>query len=123
MLGYLVRRLAMTIPTLLLVAITVFALVRLIPGDPVQVMLGDSADPAQVEPPLRHETIGIGPESCRIVPFTIVMRCTMELNRMQLTSPHMPTCTLGIYCCVGGVRMRSLTGSLLIFSSVLLHHD
>lgn len=49
MLGYLVRRLAMTIPTLLLVAIAVFALVRLIPGDPVQVMLGDSADPAQVD--------------------------------------------------------------------------
>ena len=49
MLGYLARRLAMTIPTLLLVAITVFALVRLIPGDPVQVMLGDSTDPAQVE--------------------------------------------------------------------------
>jgi peptide/nickel transport system permease protein len=47
MLGYLARRLAMTIPTLLLVAISVFALVRLIPGDPVQVMLGDSADPVQ----------------------------------------------------------------------------
>ena len=47
MLGYLARRLAMTIPTLLLVAIAVFALVRLIPGDPVQVMLGDAADPAQ----------------------------------------------------------------------------
>src|SRR5260370_3917387 len=39
----------MTVPTLLLVAIAVFALVRLIPGDPVQVMLGDSANPAQVE--------------------------------------------------------------------------
>jgi peptide/nickel transport system permease protein len=37
----------MTIPTLLLVAIGVFALVRLIPGDPVQVMLGDAADLAQ----------------------------------------------------------------------------
>jgi peptide/nickel transport system permease protein len=37
----------MTIPTLLLVAIAVFALVRLIPGDPVQVMLGDAADPVQ----------------------------------------------------------------------------
>jgi peptide/nickel transport system permease protein len=47
MLGYLARRLAMTIPTLLLVAIAVFALVRLIPGDPVQVMLGEAADPAQ----------------------------------------------------------------------------
>ena len=47
MLGYLARRLAMTIPTLLLVAIGVFALVRLIPGDPVQVMLGDAADPVQ----------------------------------------------------------------------------
>jgi peptide/nickel transport system permease protein len=49
MLGYLARRLAMTIPTLLLVAVAVFTLVRLIPGDPVQVMLGDSADPSQVE--------------------------------------------------------------------------
>jgi peptide/nickel transport system permease protein len=48
MLGYLARRLAMTVPTLLLVAIAVFTLVRLIPGDPVQVMLGDAADPAQV---------------------------------------------------------------------------
>jgi peptide/nickel transport system permease protein len=47
MLSYLARRLAMTIPTLLLVALAVFALVRLIPGDPVQVMLGDAADPAQ----------------------------------------------------------------------------
>jgi peptide/nickel transport system permease protein len=47
MLSYLARRLLMTIPTLLLVAIGVFALVRLIPGDPVQVMLGDAADPAQ----------------------------------------------------------------------------
>jgi peptide/nickel transport system permease protein len=48
MLGYLARRLLMTIPTLLLVAIAVFTMVRLIPGDPAQVMLGDSADPAQV---------------------------------------------------------------------------
>jgi peptide/nickel transport system permease protein len=47
MLSYLARRLAMTFPTLLLVAIGVFALVRFIPGDPVQVMLGDAADPAQ----------------------------------------------------------------------------
>ncbi len=48
MLGYLARRLAMTIPTLLLVSAAVFTLVRLIPGDPVQLMLGDAADQAQV---------------------------------------------------------------------------
>jgi peptide/nickel transport system permease protein len=48
MLGYVAKRLAMTIPTLLLVAVAVFVLVRLIPGDPVQVMLGDSADPSQI---------------------------------------------------------------------------
>jgi peptide/nickel transport system permease protein len=49
MLGYLARRLATIIPTLFLVAAAVFALVRLIPGDPVQVMLGDAADPAQAD--------------------------------------------------------------------------
>jgi peptide/nickel transport system permease protein len=48
MLGYLARRFAMTVPTLLLVAVAVFTLVRLIPGDPVQVMLGDTATAEQV---------------------------------------------------------------------------
>jgi len=48
MLRYLARRLLMTVPTLLLVAIAVFTLVRLIPGDPIQVMLGDAADATQV---------------------------------------------------------------------------
>src|SRR5258708_15567431 len=47
MLGYLARRLAMTIPTLLLVAVAVFTLVRLIPGDAVQVMRGDNGDAAK----------------------------------------------------------------------------
>lgn len=47
--GYAAKRLAMAVPTLLLVGIAVFALLRLVPGDPAQVMLGDAADPAQVE--------------------------------------------------------------------------
>jgi peptide/nickel transport system permease protein len=46
---YLLRRLAFSLPTLFLVAMAVFALIRLIPGDPIQLMLGESADPAQVE--------------------------------------------------------------------------
>ncbi|MFY9512531.1 MAG: ABC transporter permease [Rubrivivax sp.] len=48
MLGYVVRRLLLTLPTLLLVAAAVFVLMRLIPGDPVQLMLGDRADDAQI---------------------------------------------------------------------------
>ena len=49
MLAYILRRIAITIPTLLLVAVAVFTLMRLIPGDPVQLMLGEGADPAQLE--------------------------------------------------------------------------
>lgn len=48
MIGYFVRRVLMTVPTLLLVAVMVFVLMRLIPGDPVLLMLGDSADATQI---------------------------------------------------------------------------
>ena len=53
MIAYLSRRIALAIPTVFLVAIAVFGLVRLIPGDPAQVMLGDAASPDQVAA-LRH---------------------------------------------------------------------
>ena len=48
MIVYLLRRLALTIPTLLLVAVSVFVLIRLIPGDPAQMMLGDAAGVEEV---------------------------------------------------------------------------
>jgi peptide/nickel transport system permease protein len=48
MIAYILRRLLLTIPTLLLVSIIVFGLVRLIPGDPAEVMMGPDADPASV---------------------------------------------------------------------------
>jgi peptide/nickel transport system permease protein len=48
MLGYLARRIVMTLPTLLLVGVTVFVLMRLVPGDPVLVMLGDTASEAAI---------------------------------------------------------------------------
>jgi len=46
--GYLLRRLLWALPTLALVGAAVFVLVRMIPGDPVLVMLGDAAGPDQV---------------------------------------------------------------------------
>lgn len=45
---YIAKRLLLTLPTLFVVALFVFSLVRMIPGDPAQVMLGEAADPAAV---------------------------------------------------------------------------
>jgi peptide/nickel transport system permease protein len=45
---YLIRRILLTIPVLLGVATLVFALIHLVPGDPAQAMLGDSASAADV---------------------------------------------------------------------------
>lgn len=44
MLRFFVQRLGMALPTLLLISIMVFALIRFIPGDPALLMLGDMAD-------------------------------------------------------------------------------
>jgi peptide/nickel transport system permease protein len=48
MLGYIFKRLLLTLPTLLLVGVGVFFLIRLIPGDPALVLLGDGADAASL---------------------------------------------------------------------------
>jgi ABC-type dipeptide/oligopeptide/nickel transport system permease component len=45
---FLLRRLVLTIPVLLGVATLVFALIHLVPGDPVQAMLGESASPQEM---------------------------------------------------------------------------
>jgi len=49
MLRYIVRRLLQTIPVLIGVSIIVFSLMHLIPGDPAQIMAGESAPKEQVE--------------------------------------------------------------------------
>jgi peptide/nickel transport system permease protein len=48
MLRLIAQRLAMAVPTLLLISIAVFAMIRMIPGDPALLMLGDMADPASL---------------------------------------------------------------------------
>jgi ABC-type dipeptide/oligopeptide/nickel transport system permease component len=50
---YLIRRLLLTIPVILGVATLVFALIHLVPGDPAQAMLGETAPQADVLK-LRH---------------------------------------------------------------------
>src|SRR5262245_66380426 len=47
------RRLLLVLPTLLGVAVLVFSFIHLVPGDPVDVMLGEAAEPADATA-LRH---------------------------------------------------------------------
>lgn len=49
MLTYIIRRILAIIPVLMIVAIFVFLLLRLTPGDPAAIIAGDSATPAQLE--------------------------------------------------------------------------
>lgn len=49
MFSYIVKRLLVTVPTVLGVSIVVFALIHIIPGDPVATMLGIEADQATID--------------------------------------------------------------------------
>jgi peptide/nickel transport system permease protein len=46
---YVLKKLLLAIPTLLILAVAIFALMRAIPGDPAMMMVGDMADPAMLE--------------------------------------------------------------------------
>jgi peptide/nickel transport system permease protein len=46
MLRYIFKRIAMAIPTMVIVTVLVFSMIRAIPGDPASLMLGDINDPA-----------------------------------------------------------------------------
>jgi peptide/nickel transport system permease protein len=48
MLNFLLKRLLLSVPTLFIVALMVFLLVRMIPGDPASVLLGEGADEASI---------------------------------------------------------------------------
>jgi len=49
MLAYIARRIVTTIPVVIMVAIVIFALLRVTPGDPAAIIAGDDASPAQLE--------------------------------------------------------------------------
>jgi len=49
MLTYVIRRLAIAVPTLILVSVFVFTLQKLLPGDPALILAGEDRDPAAIE--------------------------------------------------------------------------
>ena len=48
MVGYILRRVASTVPVMLIVAALVFLMLRLTPGDPAAIIAGDNANDAQI---------------------------------------------------------------------------
>ena len=48
MTGYILRRLAATAPVMLIVAVLVFLMLRLTPGDPAAIIAGDNANSEQI---------------------------------------------------------------------------
>ena len=64
----LVRRLLLLVPTMLGAATIVFALLRAVPGDPVEIMLGESASPADAAA-LRRDLGLEGPPAAQYVGF------------------------------------------------------
>lgn len=57
MVRFLLNRLGMAIPTIVIVAVAVFALIRFIPGDPAALMLGELADDKQIAE--MHAALGL----------------------------------------------------------------
>ncbi|HEX7220713.1 MAG TPA: ABC transporter permease, partial [Burkholderiales bacterium] len=67
MIRFIARRLAATIPVLLVVAVFVFLLLRLTPGDPAAIMAGDAATGEQIE----RIRAGLGLDKPLVVQFGI----------------------------------------------------
>lgn len=49
LLGFIIRRVLQTVPTIIFILVVVFVIVRLLPGDPASAMIGDRALDADVE--------------------------------------------------------------------------
>ncbi|TMG79437.1 MAG: ABC transporter permease, partial [Betaproteobacteria bacterium] len=67
MIAFIARRLAATLPVLLVVAVLVFALLRLAPGDPAAIMAGDAASAEQIA----EIRAGLGLDRPMVVQFGI----------------------------------------------------
>ena len=84
MLGYIFKRLLLTLPTLLLVSVGVFFLIRLIPGDPALVLLGEGADAAA----LAGVRADLGLDRPLPVQFVAWLEHAVDRKSTRLNSSH-----------------------------------
>lgn len=75
-LNYIIKRTLQILPVLLFVTILIFVMMRLIPGDPASVMLGDKATPELVE----QVRVRMGLDKPLYVQYLLFLRNLLTLN-------------------------------------------
>ena len=80
---YIGKRLLQMIPILIVVAILIFTLMYFVPGDPIQILLGDTATPVQIQE--TRERLGLDyPYTVRLKNF-IVDLCHLDFGESYIT--------------------------------------
>lgn len=136
-LAFVVRRLLLTVPTLFVMSIVVFLIIRLVPGDPVRTMLGFRATDANVAE-LRHQLgldqpllrqyltwLGallhgdLGQDIVSHAPLSLLLAqrlpVTFELTVLSMLLAVIVGVPLGIHAATGGRWVRGLTEGFVIF--------
>ena len=90
MLRFIVNRLLLALPTLFAVLTLVFVLVRVVPGDPAQLILGDQASPAALA--ALRERLGLDKPLWRSTSTSCSQIAARRLGRSMVTEPagHRP---------------------------------
>lgn len=108
MLRFTLMRVGMALPTLLIVAFSVFFLIRLIPGDPASLMLGDLADPDS----LADLRARLGLDQSWPVQFVIWLKHALSGDLGVSISTHQPVLPL--------VWQRFLVSAQIVVAAVFL---
>lgn len=137
MIGFILRRIALTIPTLFVMSIVVFLIIRLVPGDPVRTMLGFRATDANVAE-LRHQ-LGLdqtlvtqylvwagkllhgdlGTDIVSHAPLSELLAqrlpVTFELTGLSMLLAVVIGVPLGVWSATGGAWIKRLTEGFVVF--------
>lgn len=137
MIAFILRRMALTIPTLFVMSIVVFLIIRLVPGDPVRTMLGFRATDTNVAELRRqlgldqslvtqygvwagnllHGDLGTDIVSHAMLSELLAQRLpvTFELTGLSMLLAVLIGVPLGVWAATGGTWVKRLTDGFVIF--------
>ena len=136
-LGFIIRRILLTIPMLFIMSVVVFLIIRLVPGDPVRTMLGFRATDENVatlraqlglDRPLLDQYLSwggallrgdLGQDIVSHAPLAELLAqrlpVTFELTGLSMLLAVFVGVPLGISAAIGGRLTRTLTEGFVIF--------